>query len=49
MEKLWSEFMKKGDIYSYLKYKKVNSDKFDLEVSDINGSGKGDRNSIKNI
>jgi len=48
MDMLWSEFEKKGDIFSYLKYK-TNSSDFSLEVSDLNGSGKGSRNSDKNI
>ena len=47
MEKLWAEFVKKGDIFSYLKYKET--EKFDLKVSDVNGNRKNIRNSDKNI
>ena len=47
MENLWREFEKKGDIFSYLKYKETEI--FDLKVSDVNGNGKNSRNSDKNI
>ena len=49
MENLWREFEKKGDIFSYLKYKRTNIENFDLKVSDVNGNGKSSRNSDKNI
>jgi len=49
MDILWSEFEKKGDIFSYLKYKTDIVDNKNTEVSDINGSGKNIGNSIKNL
>ena len=49
MEKLWAEFEKKGDIYSYLRYKTGSLKNISLEAAALHGSGKSNRNSDKNI